>query len=92
MIPHEFLQDILFLLFIRGRFPHLLLPLIKHHLLHHLSRIAIKITQTRILRCDFRGVDFGGGSDDVGPPFHFVGFVEVDGEFFAGGRGFEGPG
>ena len=29
----------------------------------------------------------------MGPPFHFVGFVEVDVEFFAaGGGGFERPG
>jgi len=28
----------------------------------------------------------------VRPPFHLVDFVEVDGDFFAGGGGFERPG
>ena len=42
---------------------------------------------------DFAGVELIGrvGGDGF-PPLDFVGFVEVEGDFFAGGSGFEGPG
>jgi hypothetical protein len=92
VLAHKFLQNILLLLLIGRGFPHLFLPLIKHHLLDHLSRISVQVTERRVLRCDFGRIDLGGRGDDVGPPFHFVGFVEVDGEFFASGGGLEGPG
>jgi len=69
MICLELLQNIHLLLLITSWFPHLLLPLIKHHLLDHLPRIAVQIAQRTVLGRDFRDVNFWGRGDDVGPPF-----------------------
>ena len=76
---------------ITRRLSHLLLPLIKHHLLHHRPRLTIQVTQRRILGRDLCDVDLGCAGHDVWPPFHFVDFVEVDGYLFACGDGFEHP-
>jgi hypothetical protein len=92
MLLHEFLQHILFLLVLARRLPLPLHLLVIHHLLHHASCFPVQIAQLRVFRLDFRDVDFWGGGDYVGPPFGFVLFVEVDGDFFAGGCGFERPG
>lgn len=76
-----------------SRLAHLLLPLIIHHFLHHTPRLAVQIAQLRVLGRDLRGVDsVGRVADDRVPPFHLVRFVQVDADFFAGGRGFERPG
>ena len=56
------------------------------------SRLAVQIPQFGVLGLDLGGVDFGGGGDDVGPPVCLGHFVEMDGDFFARGDGFEGPG
>lgn len=89
----ELLQNIQFPLLITSRFPHLLLPLIKHHFLHHTPRLAIQIPQLAILRLYFGGVEeVGGVGGDGGPPLLLVGFVEVDGDVFARGGGLERPG
>lgn len=93
MLLHKCAQHILFLLLITCRLPHLLLALIKHHLLDHTPRLTIQITQLAVLRCDLRDVDFWGRGDDVFPPLHLVGFVEVELEHFgAFGGGGERPG
>jgi len=79
------------LLFLARRLPHLLLPLIIHHLLHHTPRLPIQIAQLAVLRRDLRRVDLGSGGYDVRPPFHLVDLVEVEGDLFAGRGGFERP-
>ena len=86
------LQNIRFLLLIARRQTHLLLPLIEHHLLNHLPRLPIQITQIAVLGLNLGDVDFWRRGYDVRPPFHFVDFVEVDAELLACGRGFERPG
>lgn len=78
MLRLELLQQINLLLLITSRQAHLLLPLIKHHLLHHAPRLAIQIRQGRILRHDLGDVDLGRRGDDMRPPLHLVGLVEVD--------------
>jgi len=83
MLRLEFLQDIHLLLLIARRLAYLFLPLVIHHFLHHAPRLAIEVTQLAVLRRDLRSVNFRGRSDDVCPPLHFVGFVEVDVELFA---------
>lgn len=90
----KLLQHIHLLRLLARRLPHLLLPLIIHHLLHHSPRFPVQIPQFRILGRDFGGVEeVGRVGGDGGPPLLLVGFVEVDGDFFGGGgRGFERPG
>lgn len=73
----EGLQHVQFLLLITGRLPHLLLPLIIHHLLNHTSRLAIQISQLAILRLDFRDIYLRRGSNDMFPPLHLVHLVEM---------------
>ena len=91
MLLLKLLQHLHFLLILTRWLPHLLLPLIIHHLLDHAPRLAIQVTQLAILRLDLAGIDRWGVGDDVRPPFHLVDFVEVQGDFFAGGSGFERP-
>lgn len=88
MLLHKLLQQILLLLLITSRFPHLLLPLIKHHLLHHAARRPVQIAELAVLGRDFGRVDFGRRGDHMGPPFHLVGLFEVDRYFLSAGRGF----
>ena len=87
MLLLELLQHLHLLLLVTRRLAHLLLPLIIHHFLHHTPRLAVQITQLAILGRDLRGVNFGGRSYDVWPPFHFVDFVEVQGDLFGGTGG-----
>ena len=47
---HELLQRVLLLLLVAGGFAHLLLPLVVHHLLHHASRLPVKVAQLAVLR------------------------------------------
>jgi hypothetical protein len=68
MLLHELSQHILLLLIIARRLPLPLHLLIVHHLLHHPPRLAVQITQLRVFRHDFRGVDLGCRRDDVRPP------------------------
>lgn len=91
MLVLKLLKQIHLPLLITGRLPHLLLSLIKHHLLHHRPRLTIQVTQRRILGCDLCDVDFGCAGHDVRPPFHLIDFVEVDSHLFARGDGFEHP-
>lgn len=65
--------------------------LVVHHLLHHTPRLAVQLRQLAVLRRDLGRVDLGRGRDDVGPPVRAGGFGEVDGDFFTGRCGFEGP-
>lgn len=87
-------QNLHLLLLLTTRLPHLLLPLIIHHLLDHRPRLPVQIAQVRVLGRDLAHVDLGSCGYHVRPPVHLVDFVEVDGNFFAGGcwGGFERPG
>lgn len=87
-------QNLHLLLLLTSRSPHLLLSLIIHHLLDHRPRLPVQIAQVRVLRRDLADVDLRRRGHDMRPPVHLVDFVEVDGDFFAGGCGgcFEGPG
>lgn len=82
------------LLRINPRSTGLLLPLLNHHLLHHLPRLSIQVAEFRRLRRNLSDVDCRRGSHHVRPPVHLVDFVEVDGDFFARGCAccFESPG
>lgn len=89
----KLLQHLQLPLLLTRRLPHLLLPLIIHHLLHHPSRLAVQIPQLAVLGLDLRGVEeVRGVAGDGRPPLLLVGFVEVDGDVFAGGGGLERPG
>ena len=76
-------QHVLLLLFVACRLTHLFLLLVVHHLLNHGSGVAIKVTELAVLRGNLGCIDLGSVLDDVGPPFHLVDLVEVDGEFLA---------
>ena len=89
----ELLQHIQLPLLVTRRFPHLLLPLIKHHFLHHAPRLAIQIPQLAILRLYLGGIEeVWGVGRDGSPPLLLVRFVEVDLNVFAGGGWIESPG
>ena len=93
MLRLEALQHLHLLLILARRLTHLLLALIIHHLLDHAPRLAIQIAEFAVLGRDLRDVDLGRRGDDMGPPFHLVDLVEMDGDFFAGVRQrFERPG
>lgn len=92
MLGLKLLEQIHLPLLITRRLPALLLPLVVHHLLDHGARLAIEVAERGILRRDLRHVDLGRAGHDVRPPLHLVDLVEVDGDFFAGARGFERPG
>jgi hypothetical protein len=92
MLSFKLLQHLHLPGLLRRRLPHLLLPLIIHHFLHHAPCLPVQIAQLTILRLDLCGVDeVGRIGRDGGPPLHFVGFVEMKGDLFAGGDGFESP-
>ena len=78
MLLLEILQHIKLLLLITSRFPHLLLALIKHHLLNHGSRLPVQVAKFAAFRAYLGDVDFWGTGYDVCPPFHLVYFVEVE--------------
>ena len=78
-------QHLPLLFLIAGRFPHLLLALIIHHLLDHTPRLAVQIAQLRVLRCDLGDVNLGRVRHDVRPPLHLIDFVEMDRDLFARG-------
>ena len=75
MLSLELSQHIQLLLLIARRLPHLLLPLIKHHLLDHTPRLPIQITQLAILRSNLRDINLRRCSNDVFPPLHLIDFV-----------------
>lgn len=90
----KLLQNIPLLLLITRQPTHLLLPLIIHHLLDHRPRLAIQLTQRRILRRNLRNVDLRRTRHNMRPPLHLVHLVQVNRDFLAGRFGcrFEGPG
>lgn len=92
VLLHKLLQHLLLLLLVTARLPHLLLPLIIHHLLHHGPRGPVQIAQLAVLRHDLGRVDRRRVGHHVRPPVHLVGFVQVDGDFFARAEGLERPG
>jgi hypothetical protein len=92
MLLHKLLQQLVLLTLITRRLPLPLHLLVVHHLLHHPPRLAVQLRQLAVLWRDLGRVDLGRGGDDVGPPVRAGGFGEVDGDFFAGRCGFEGPG
>ena len=89
----ELLQHVQLGLLLARRLPHLLLPLVKHHLLDHAPGLAVQVPELAVLGLDLGGVEEARGvGRDGGPPLLLVGLVEVDGDVFAGGGGLEGPG
>ena len=89
----ELTQQLLLLQLITTRLPHLLLPLIKHHLLDHPARLAIQIAQLRALGRDLRDVDLGRRRYHVFPPLHLIHLVQVQLEdLVAGWRSSQRPG
>ena len=90
----KLLQNIPLLLLITRQPTHLLLPLIIHHLLDHCSRLAIQLTQRRVLRRNLRNVDLRRTRNNMRPPLHLVHLVQVDRDFLAGRLRcrFKGPG
>ena len=50
MLLHEFLEDVGLRLFVRCGESHCLLSLVVHHLLHGLSRFAVKVVKLRVFR------------------------------------------
>mmetsp|Transcript_25487 Transcript_25487/g.43507 ORF Transcript_25487/g.43507 Transcript_25487/m.43507 type:complete len:160 (-) Transcript_25487:237-716(-) len=88
MTPLKLLQYLMLLRLLARRQPQRLLPLIVHHLLHRLSRLAVQIAQLRIFRLDFANVDFGISRTDGIPPFGLIVFLEGEDEFIAV---FDGP-
>ena len=92
MLSLKLPQHLILLLFVTCRLPHLLLPLIIHHFLHHSPRLPIQISQLAVFGRDLRGVDFVGCVRGYRvPPLHLVDFVEVDADFFAERDGFKRP-
>jgi hypothetical protein len=79
------------LLLLAIRPAHFLHSLIIHHLLDHTPRLPVQIAQLAILGGYLARVNLGRRCHDVRPPFHLVGFVEVDADLFARGDGFERP-
>lgn len=95
MLLLELLQHLQLLTLVARRQSHLLLPLIVHHLLHHAPRLPVQVPQFRILGLDLARVEeVRRVRGHAGPPLHLVGFVQVDGDFFArgAGSGLERPG
>ena len=85
MLRLELLQHLKLLRLIARWLPHLLLPLVIHHLLHHPPRLPVQIPQLAVLRLNLARVEeVGRIGRDGGPPLHLVGLVEVDGDFLAG--------
>jgi hypothetical protein len=76
-------KHVLLLLLVRAGQTHFLLLLVVHHLLDHGSGVTVEVAELAVLRSNLGGVDPGSVLDDVGPPFHLVDLVEVDGEFLA---------
>ena len=91
MLLLKLLQQVQLLLLIAGRLAHLLLPLVKQHLLDHAPRLAVQVPKLAVLGLDLARVDLGRAGDDVRPPLQLVGFVEVDLNVLARGGGGERP-
>ena len=78
MLCLELLEDVHLLLLIRRGQALLLLALVVHHLLDHAARLAVEIGQLGGLGLDLGDVDLGRVGDDMRPPLHLVGLVEMD--------------
>lgn len=74
MLIHESLQQTLLLHFVAGRQSHLLLSLIKHHLLNRGASVSVQIAQFAVLWLHFLRVDLGMVLDRILPPFLIVQF------------------
>lgn len=78
MLVLELLENVEPLLLVRGGQAALLLLLVKHHLLNHAARLAVKVRQLGRVGLDLGHVDLGSVGHDVRPPLHLVHLVEVD--------------
>lgn len=78
MLLLELRQRIQLLLLVARRLPHLLLALVKHHLLDHAARLAVQVAQLAVFGLDLGHVDLGRRRHDVLPPLHLVDLVKVD--------------
>jgi hypothetical protein len=87
MLRHEFLQHVLLLLLVGGRFPLPLHLLVVHHLLDHASGLAVQVAQLGVLGRDFLDVDLGRRRHDVWPPVRVGRLCERDYQVFGLGGG-----
>lgn len=83
MLRLELLQQLQLLLLVTRRLPHLLLPLVIHHLLHHRPRLAVQVAQLRVVWRNLGRVDLGRRCHHVRPPLHLVRLVEVNRQLLA---------
>lgn len=74
----ELLEDVHLLLLVGRGQASFLLALVEHHLLNHAPRVAVEIAQLAVLRRDLGDVNLWRTGDDMRPPLHLVGLVEVD--------------
>lgn len=94
MFSLELLQNVHLPLLVASQPAHLLLPLIVHHFLDHGPRLAIQITQTRVLRRDFAHINLRRRRHNVSPPFHLIDLVQMNRDLLSGrlGRRLQRPG
>ena len=72
MLRHKLLHHILLLYLITRREPHLLLPLIKHHLLNATPSFRVQIRQFAALWFNLLSVNLGFPFHTALPPLHLV--------------------
>mmetsp|Transcript_17310 Transcript_17310/g.53785 ORF Transcript_17310/g.53785 Transcript_17310/m.53785 type:complete len:236 (+) Transcript_17310:204-911(+) len=72
MLRHELCKHVLLLLLLGRGQPELLLPLVVHHLLDRLARLAVEVREVGVLGLDFLRVDLGVADEDTFPPLHAV--------------------
>mmetsp|Transcript_5548 Transcript_5548/g.12094 ORF Transcript_5548/g.12094 Transcript_5548/m.12094 type:complete len:349 (-) Transcript_5548:261-1307(-) len=78
MLLHELFEHVLLgLLLARGQ-PSSLLPLIEHHLLDRLARVAVQVGELGVLGLHLLRVDLGVAHNHAAPPLHLVHFRQVD--------------
>lgn len=75
MFVLKLLQKLHLLLLVARRPPRLLLALVIHHLLNHTPRLAVQVTQLRVLGHDLLYVDLGRAGNDMRPPLHLVDLI-----------------
>mmetsp|Transcript_4347 Transcript_4347/g.9414 ORF Transcript_4347/g.9414 Transcript_4347/m.9414 type:complete len:303 (-) Transcript_4347:164-1072(-) len=81
MLLHKLLEHVLLSLLVGGGKARRLLPLIIHHLLHRLPRVAVEIRQLGVLRLHLLRVDLGIAHDHRLPPLHLIALGECDAHY-----------
>mmetsp|Transcript_48404 Transcript_48404/g.148916 ORF Transcript_48404/g.148916 Transcript_48404/m.148916 type:complete len:237 (+) Transcript_48404:135-845(+) len=72
VLLHEALEHVLLVLLVGGGQPGRLLPLIVHHLLDGLARLAVEVGELRVLRLHLLRVNLGVAHKEAVPPLHPV--------------------